>query len=1658
MVKMDKNRVFRINTLQDLMNDTTQLMDEAIEISNGLKKNASTISQQVDEVPSNVRNYDLVSLVSRQESFDTEDFEEYKKKLKKVFDKLIQETPRFDNQSAKLVDQLTSVAERLKATAVQYKESIGTGMADISVDAYLSQLENIRAKNGLDTVGKELDGLLSRAKGLQVASAEYSSDPVNLATGNFAYEKEDLVIKGSTPLRFIRSYNSINDQIGVLGKDWIHNFEMNLRQVKNGVQVTFPDGHVESFVLREEIYQGLHDVTSQLVQDKSGYRLKTLDQDTYTFDSDGKWTEKREKNGTLIVLSYNQFGKLEKVRNQDVAFYFEYNDNRLDKIKDNFDREITYVYKDGALVTVIDGLGRETKYEYNDQNKLTVIVNPEDTLAVKNTFDKDGRTLKQEFPDGGIMLYEYIDEEKKIILTEQNGNKIEYLHDEQFRNTEIIYSDGREINEYNENGQKIRTIDKNGHTFEFSYDEKGNLVKTKNPLNEEMSIEYDEKGEVQKIVEHDCEKYNFAYDQKGKITSVTDVLNRTTKIEHDRKGKVIKYINPDSSEINIERDRRGNIISVINETGEKTQYEYDVLNRISQSTDGNGHVTKYEYDASNRLRKVVNAKGHTREYTYNKLGKITQIKNFNGESIVAEYNELNKISMIRNQLGHETLYEYDLMWNISKVTDMNGYETHFLYNNLNHLASIKNAVGAEECYQYDPVGNLINVQKANGENVSISYDALNRQTALKDENGETTYYKYNSLGEISEVKDPVGNTTQFKHDQMGQLIEKVDTNGHSTKFTYTVLGKVASIIQPNGGIIKYEYYPGGLLHSICSAEGQTESYHYDGNKNLVKKVNHIGEAYNYTYDELDQLIEVEYPNGCGRKYKYDEIGNVVEVEDENGYLTQYEYSKVGQLIKAVDPLGNETHYDYDKMGNLTKIEQLDLIDSDLARIEEKKSEVTQYEYDGLGRVTKLIDSLGHTEEYMYNEIGKIARVKDRDEFVTHFEYDKIGNLSQILYADDKRVRFTYNPLRQLIQVEDWLGKMTTKLDALGNHLEVTDHANQTVKYEWGSQGEKKRLIYPDGTQVDYAYNRSLQLTKLLLNGEEKAHYEYDELGRLAHKVLPMGVKADYQYNELNRLTNLTYTDEKGILDVFSYQYDAAQNKTEIMQQRRDMQEDTGTFRYEYDVLNRLVKASKDGQDIAEYAYDAFGNRVKEIKNHVETTYRYNSNNQLQEMLSPNGRETFEYDRRGNLVAELLNDKIQSSFVFNARNLLSEAQTPELRTNYIYNGFGARVGKKNINLLKPDEIHSEAFLLDYTREAYQLLSKEDGNKHGENYIWDDKLLLSTGEEEVYALNNHLGSPMRTIDTSGQVLDTTIYNEFGQQKSDTMKVGFTGHLLEKNAFHFAKKRYLDTRKGRFISEDSIRGNIYEPQTLNSYAYCFNRPLDLIDADGAWPSWGDLKDGAANAWDSSVDAVKKIPKVASDFWNNHIMGVDQQVVNENMDAGINHKITQHAGGEILVRESSPNLEGNWKIEIPAIPFKIPNTDYKYSSKVSINLSWDDFSVTNSLGVKNENGNYSGVDMVMDKDGITPAFFAGTELKPGLTDEYSMKMENYHVSWGKAILLSVAGVAVGGAATCMTLALLADDPSIIGVADDALIPGIWAGAMAFLISLVDEKDCSNT
>jgi RHS repeat-associated protein len=68
------------------------------------------------------------------------------------------------------------------------------------------------------------------------------------------------------------------------------------------------------------------------------------------------------------------------------------------------------------------------------------------------------------------------------------------------------------------------------------------------------------------------------------------------------------------------------------------------------------------------------------------------------------------------------------------------------------------------------------------------------------------------------------------------------------------------------------------------------------------------------------------------------------------------------------------------------------------------------------------------------------------------------------------------------------------------------------------------------------------------------------------------------------------------------------------------------------------------------------------------------------------------------------------------------------------------------------------------------------------------------------------------------------ESGEQENPYRYGGY--RYDEETRLYYLTSRYYDPRLARFISEDSYRGNISDPLSLNLYVYCDNNPLIYLE----------------------------------------------------------------------------------------------------------------------------------------------------------------------------------------------------------------------------------------
>lgn len=1328
-----------------------------------------------------------------------------------------------------------------------------------------ADVEDIR--NSKATVEKTIE---EKMLGTDAEGCMNSEDPVNLSTGNFIYEHEDLKIGGEIPLSFHRYYNSKDSRRGVLGNCFLHNYQISLEKEKNGtVGVRLADGQINYYDKNEQgEYVGRNTALEFLKETEEGYILIHPGQERISFDREGKMLRKENMNGRGISFSYLEDGKLEKAEaDNGSSLTYNYNkEEQLEKVTDHTGRTVLLQYQGKELKKVITASGAEYAYRYGENGRITEVENARQVTSVKNLYDRRFRIIHQEFPDGGTMTFAYDDKNRRVTLTERNGSKIIHVHDDRYRNIETIYEDGtKEKYLYNDKNQCISKTDRLGRTTRMAYDNRGNLTQTVDAMKRRVNYTYDADCHLLSVSINGKERLKNHYDAKGNLTGTENLYGNRVAVKNDEAGRPQAVTYADGSFLEISYDERGNIVKLKDVSGSATTYGYDALNRVTETVDANSNVTRYAYDAANRITAVTDALGNQRAYTYNPGGKIMAIRDFDGNEAGFTYNPLGKVETYTDKEGQTVHFTYDKMWNISSVTAPDQGRQEYIYDSNNRLVKQTLPMGGVVTYAYDAAGNRTEMTDPAGNTTRYCYDDVNRLTEVLEADGARTAYEYDREGNLIKETNAAGQVTSYTYDDLGRRTSVTNPAGATTSVFYNELGKAERICYPNGSSTVYEYEKGGRLKSVRYPDGAGEHYGYDAKGNLTERTTTAGESYCYNYDSLDRMISVQNPAGGISYFTYDALGRVIKAENENGNQTCYEYTPNGNLAKVTDAMGNETFYQYDAMGHLTQ--------SSCTGAEGEEPQNTVYTWDKEGHVTAVTDPLGDVECYTYDPAGRMKAKIDKDGYETSFHYGKDGQVEEIRYADGRTVSLTYNAIRQLEEVRDWLGTTKIAMDEAGHIASVTDPYGKTVGYEWGSMGERTAICYPDGRRAAYEYNEAMQLSALKLlsdDAQEKTIlYSYDEAGRLTGKQFPGGNRTDYSYNGAGKIKEILHTGAD-FTERYHYDYDVMGNKVLAEKERPGLPEDSGNFSYDYDALNRLTSVACNGKTLRTYGYDAFGNRNTRTEyqtaGELVTTYHYNTKNQLTQETNASGTKNYNYDHRGNLLSVTSGEEVLKAYGFDAANRMSSSvdrTAGEItKAYYQYNGLGHRVGQ-TIASGNADVTQTIRYTLDLTRQYHNLLQKT-GNGLDQIYFWDGNVtgMEENGRDHFY-FQDDLGSPMRLTDEDGRSEEVYGFDEFGNDirtakdifKDSLQSFGFTGYQMDSvGALYFAQARRYDAGVGRFISEDFIKGHIAAPYTMNHYNYCWNRPLDLVDLNGMWPSLSDIKDGI-------VGTVKKAGKWISD-----------------------------------------------------------------------------------------------------------------------------------------------------------------------------------------------------
>ena len=1284
------------------------------------------------------------------------------------------------------------------------------------------------------------------AAGKDLGCQAFGGDPVNMNTGNFVYEKEDLVTGGRTKLSFGMCYNSVDGHGGCMGEGWRHSGEWGLEEGAGGMVYlhTREGKRVPYSRSTGDIYTPPLGGAGLLKGVPGGFLYAAGGGLEYRFDSAGRLLWKTDREGNRDSYSYDAEGRLAEASGANGGrLTYHYNrEGRLTRVSDHTGREVCLYYSYGKLKRYVDACGHAYTYTYNENGRLESVETPGGVKAFENRYDSLNRVVRQEMADGGVTELKYDDRNLTTWQKEPNGNIVAYESDERFRNTRTVYQDGEEAFAYNDKNQIRRHVDKLGNVTRYQYDERGNLTGVTDALGYKVTMKYDKENRIVSKTWPNGGVLNNVYDKNGKLTERVDSSGNFQKMDYDEHGQLTNVSWADGSEIHISYDKCGNIMSVTDSLENCRRYEYDDLNRVIAAWDGNNHKTEFVYDKNNNLIERINAYGDKKQFERDARGKVIAIKDYDGTKISMEYGLSNKIEVYEDKEGNKTRYIYDKMGNMKAKTLPNGAVQSYSYDLLNRLKQYTDELGHTIGYEYDAGGNCVKMIGVTGEETRYSYDALNRMTMVTEPDGAVTSYEYDEQGKCTKVVYPGGLTEEFAYDVCGRIEKHKDIYGNSTLRKYNILGLTDSITDGKGLKTAYEYYSGGFLKKIKYPDGTSESFRYDGNGNITQKDNQAGYSLYYEYDLLDRITKITSSLGERIEYRYDAAGNMTALTDGNGNIREYAYSPNGNILAVKEPDGGESIYGYDCMGNLISIGQEEtpgrVYWEEAVNMNQRQKRVILFERDAAGKLTAMTDAFGNTETYSYDAHGWLEMTKDREGNDTRYTYDCMGNIKSVQYSDGRGVEYEYNALRQLVKMKDWLGTTEVESDVFGRVVSVTNHNGESVGYEYGKLGEKTAVIYPDGGRAEYRYDAFMRL-ETVRSGRDVIQYRYDKNGRLKEKAFPGNVQTCYEYDASGRVTRIVSKDGQGVLDELAYAYDMAGNRASMKKMRRGMPGQGGNYRYRYDCCNRLIGVEKGGKQVRGYSYDAFGNRTCMEVDGIRQSYTYNEMNQL---VSQSGRvnRAYTYDRRGNLTDVYEEGGNVASYGYDAANRVAYYRgTGRNEAKYIYNGLGQRVGMEKGAARDPERhtVTAEEYVIDLTRGYHNILQRRtvDGMSERKSFIWDEgPLAMRDSQSLQYMLRDEMDTPIRLLYYNGVTAEANDYDEFGNLENGSwtgmQPFGFTGYYKDPaTGNYFAQAREYIPGEGRFAAEDVFCGSIGVPASLNRFMYCFNNPLSY------WDPWG-------------------------------------------------------------------------------------------------------------------------------------------------------------------------------------------------------------------------------
>ncbi|MCK5094336.1 MAG: RHS repeat protein, partial [Spirochaetes bacterium] len=930
----------------------------------------------------------------------------------------------------------------------------------------------------------------------------------------------------------------------------------------------------------------------------------------YKYSADGKISKITHPDGSQITMEFNYGTNLLLITNER-GFHIEERydmDERLIRVTEysmSDNREVKHYY-DGLgneIITIdpdgTDPAGRITTYHYDVLNRLEKIEYPEETFWEDGYEASVSPYIRYEYNGAGYRTAEIVSMpggRERVTGFEVDGLgrvirvNVPYTDE---GTPELVVTEVY----YDENGNKVKVIDANNTRLERG--ERRYLEYT-----------YTARDEVRTEKDPEGNTTGYTYYPDGMLESETDPRGNSDNYEGYRGDFVTTY----------HYDRLGRLeykelpLSPGEERKPVIRYTWYSNGNAGTVTAPDGGVTRYTYTSRNLVETETitgDGKEYTRTNEYDERGNETREVDSRGYTTIKHYDEWDRLDYIIYPELNQESYEYDKNDNVTALIDGRFNRTEYRYDKYDRRRAGKDAKSSVTEYRYDRLGNLTRVEGAVGNITIYEYDELSR--LIKEIRGlpdfmYTYRYRYDAVGNTVYVRDPKGTEGVYEYDFNNRL-KRVLLNGGTkvVEYEYDEAGYKKRVI--DDGVetlfnhIGSEYEPdpyGRIRYETTKIDGMefTTEYRYDVTGRVTGSRSPKGGWVIYRYNKVGELLEVpgyivpdtirydgggflesaEAMNGVEASWSYDGNGRVVSMGYSRGGMSLKEYSftydEAGNIVWR-----NDSYFEYDELNQLIFENRADAIKAvqqeRVGHVEEDLFGQEPLEFVVIGTEIKL--------DYASSSIGVDLGLEvnvNRIELIPGIGnpvrvYDNEESLS--IYSSNVNGEGSYTELSNWVINKKGSGVLEILFTPSEEARYIKVHSSYDERDENLIPVDRAR--FKDNTEElirVYAYMETV--------GEEL--YEYDGAGNRVSETITGGGTPDIyestMYSHTNRLkSNGRYAfvyDVNGNLVKKGTDYDIDGDTVKI-QSRGEY------WDYEYDLLNRLIRVSRNGELVVRYVYD-----------------------------------------------------------------------------------------------------------------------------------------------------------------------------------------------------------------------------------------------------------------------------------------------------------------------------------------------------------------------------------------------------------------------------------------------------------------------------------------